>query len=419
MFASRAPATVGKGAKFSVEELYGFTKKPKFTKGHCGKADKADSKKDVKENEEAVLASHILEAAKRVMERRRLEIYMRECDVTMEDCGMAYRNLGKTGLRVSCLGLGTWVTFGSQISDEIADSVMTLAYDNGINVFDTAEVYASGRAETTLGNILEKKGWRRSSYVVTTKIYWGGPAETERGLSRKHIIEGLRGSLARLKLDYVDIIFANRSDVNSPMEEVVRAMTFVINQGMAMYWGTSRWNAMEIMEAYSIARQFNLVPPVCEQAEYNYFQRDKVELHLPELYHKIGVGAMTWSPLACGMLTGKYNSGLPQSSRAAMKGHGWLKERLCSDEGKQQLSKVKELHLLADRIGCTPAQLAIAWCLRSEGVSSVLLGVSNTEQLMENLSSIQVLSQLTTALIAEMDTLLGNKPRKPKKEGKN
>uniref|UniRef100_A0A3Q2XR37 Potassium voltage-gated channel subfamily A regulatory beta subunit 3 n=1 Tax=Hippocampus comes TaxID=109280 RepID=A0A3Q2XR37_HIPCM len=184
---------------------------------------------------------------------------------------------------------------------QIADSVMTLAYDNGINVFDTAEVYASGRAETTLGNILEKKGWRRSSYVVTTKIYWGGPAETERGLSRKHIIEGLRGSLARLKLDYVDIIFANRSDVNSPMEgsqrvslcvhvyaEVVRAMTFVINQGMAMYWGTSRWNAMEIMEAYSIARQFNLVPPVCEQAEYNYFQRDKVELHLPELYHKIG-----------------------------------------------------------------------------------------------------------------------------------
>ncbi|XP_051935287.1 voltage-gated potassium channel subunit beta-2-like [Hippocampus zosterae] len=419
MFASRAPATVGKGAKFSVEELYGFTKKPKFTKGQCGKADKADSKKDVKENEEAVLKSHILEAAKRVMERRRLEIYMRECDVTMEDCGMAYRNLGKTGLRVSCLGLGTWVTFGSQISDEMADSVMTLAYDNGINVFDTAEVYASGRAETTLGNILEKKGWRRSSYVVTTKIYWGGQAETERGLSRKHIIEGLRGSLARLKLDYVDIIFANRSDVNSPMEEVVRAMTFVINQGMAMYWGTSRWNAMEIMEAYSIARQFNLVPPVCEQAEYNYFQRDKVELHLPELYHKIGVGAMTWSPLACGMITGKYNSGLPQSSRAAMKGHGWLKERLCSDEGKQQLSKVKELYLLADRIGCTPAQLAIAWCLRCEGVSCVLLGVSNTEQLMENLSSIQVLSQLTPALIAEMDTLLGNKPRKPTKEAKS
>ncbi|XP_074555133.1 voltage-gated potassium channel subunit beta-3-like [Halichoeres trimaculatus] len=329
---------------------------------------------------------------------------------------MKYRNLGKSGLRVSCLGLGTWVTFGSQISDEMAESVMTVAYDSGVNLFDTAEVYASGRAETTLGNILKKKGWRRSSYVVTTKIYWGGQAETERGLSRKHIIEGLRGSLSRLQLDYVDIVFANRSDINAPMEEVVRAMTFVIDQGMAMYWGTSRWNAVEIMEAYSIARQFNLVPPVCEQAEYHYFQRDKVELHLPELYHKIGVGAMTWSPLACGLLTGKYNEGVPESSRAAMKGYAWLKERLCSDEGKKQLSKIKELHLLADKLKCTAAQLAIAWCLRSEGVSSVLLGVSNTDQLLENLGSVRVLTQLTPPLIAEMDTLLGNRPRSGKKE---
>ncbi|XP_054608694.1 voltage-gated potassium channel subunit beta-2-like isoform X2 [Dunckerocampus dactyliophorus] len=449
MFAGRASVAgvaVGscsgaKGAKFSVEELYGFTKKPKVTRGHCGKADKADSRKESKEKGESVLASHILEAARRVMEQRRLEMYLKECDVTMEESGMAYRNLGKSGLRVSCLGLGdhcishtlththtdvmwglffvsagTWVTFGSQISDEMAESVMTVAYDSGINLFDTAEVYASGRAETTLGNILKKKGWRRSSYVVTTKIYWGGHAETERGLSRKHIIEGLRGSLTRLQLEYVDIVFANRSDINAPMEEVVRAMTFVIDQGMAMYWGTSRWNAVEIMEAYSVARQFNLVPPVCEQAEYHYFQREKVELHLPELYHKIGVGAMTWSPLACGILTGKYNNGVPQSSRAAMKGYTWLKERLCSDEGKQQLRKVKELHLLADRLSCTPAQLAIAWCLRSQGISSVLLGVSNTDQLLENINSIKVLLQLTPPLIAEIDALLGNKPQKSKKE---
>ncbi|XP_026178826.1 voltage-gated potassium channel subunit beta-2-like isoform X1 [Mastacembelus armatus] len=430
MFAGRASAAGaavgpsaavvgGKAGKFSVEELYGFNKKPKVNRGNSGKPDKSEGKKETKEKEESVLASQILDAARRLMERRRLEIYLKECDVTMEQSHMPYRNLGKSGLRVSCLGLGTWVTFGSQICDEMAESVMTVAYDSGVNLFDTAEVYASGRAETTLGNILKKKGWRRSSYVVTTKIYWGGQAETERGLSRKHIIEGLRGSLSRLQLDYVDIVFANRSDINAPMEEIVRAMTFVIDQGMAMYWGTSRWNAVEIMEAYSIARQFNLVPPVCEQAEYHYFQRDKVELHLPELYHKIGVGAVTWSPLACGLLTGKYNEGVPESSRAAMKGHAWLKERLCSDEGKKQLRKIKELHLLADRLNCTPAQLAIAWCLRSEGVSSVLLGVSNTEQLLENLGSLRVLSQLNPPLIAEMDVLLGNKPRNAKKEAKS
>nr|XP_043876596.1 voltage-gated potassium channel subunit beta-2-like isoform X1 [Solea senegalensis] len=431
MFAGRAsaagaavgPMVAGKGGKFSVEELYGFTKKPKVKKGNSGKTDQGDDgKKGAKEREESALASQILVAARRLMERRRLESFLQVCGVAMEQSHMTYRNLGKSGLRVSCLGLGTWVTFGSQISDEMAESVMTTAYDSGVNLFDTAEVYASGRAETTLGNILKKKGWRRSSYVVTTKIYWGGQAETERGLSRKHIIEGLlaglRGSLSRLQLDYVDIVFANRSDINAPMEEVVRAMTFVIDQGLAMYWGTSRWSAVEIMEAYSVARQFNLVPPVCEQAEYHYFQREKVELQLPELYHKIGVGAMTWSPLACGLLTGKYNEGIPESSRAAMKGHAWLKEQLCSDEGKKQLSKIKELHLLAEKLNCTPAQLAIAWCLRSEGVSSVLLGVSNTEQLLENLGSLGVLTQLTPPLITEMDALLSNKPRNAKKEGR-
>ncbi|XP_058479661.1 voltage-gated potassium channel subunit beta-2-like isoform X1 [Solea solea] len=427
MFAGRAsaagaavgPMVTGKGGKFSVEELYGFTKKPKVKKGTSGKTDKGDNgKKGAKEREESALAFQILEAARRLMERRGLENFLQVCGVAMEQSHMTYRNLGKSGLRVSCLGLGTWVTFGSQISDEMAESVMTTAYDSGVNLFDTAEVYASGRAETTLGNILKKKGWRRSSYVVTTKIYWGGQAETERGLSRKHIIEGLRGSLSRLQLDYVDIVFANRSDINAPMEEVVRAMTFVIDQGLAMYWGTSRWSAVEIMEAYSVARQFNLVPPVCEQAEYHYFQREKVELQLPELYHKIGVGAMTWSPLACGLLTGKYNEGIPESSRAAMKGHAWLKERLCSDEGKKQLSKIKELHLLAEKLNCTPAQLAIAWCLRSEGVSTVLLGVSNTEQLLEDLGSLGVLTQLTPPLITEMDALLGNKPRNAKKEGR-
>ncbi|XP_034149242.1 voltage-gated potassium channel subunit beta-2 isoform X3 [Esox lucius] len=415
MFAGTRAASGGKGGKFSVEDIYGISKKPKSTSTAGGTTSKSGSRK-VHQRSESELASQFLEVAQKLVEKRRLELYLRECAISLTDCEaeratMIYRNLGKSGLRVSCLGLGTWVTFGSQISDEMAENLMTIAYEAGVNLFDTAEVYASGRAEITLGNIIKKKGWRRSSYVVTTKIYWGGQAETERGLSRKHIIEGLRGSLSRLQLDYVDIVFANRNDVNSPMEEIVRAMTFVINQGTAMYWGTSRWSAMEIMEAYSVARQFNLIPPVCEQAEYHYFQRDKVEVQLPDLYHKIGVGAMTWSPLACGLITGKYSEGVPDISRANIK---WLKERVHSEEGRKQLAKIKELHLMADRLGCTAAQLAIAWCLRSEGVSSVLLGVSNTDQLVENLGALRLISQMTPQTVAEIDSLLGNKPHSKK-----
>uniref|UniRef100_A0A9R1SPY2 NADP-dependent oxidoreductase domain-containing protein n=2 Tax=Cyprinus carpio TaxID=7962 RepID=A0A9R1SPY2_CYPCA len=400
MFGSRG----AKGGKFSVEDLYGISKKPKAS---LGPASSAGAKGAVQgrgkgqKRETDALASQILEAAHRLVERRRLELYLRECGLMCVG-----KCLGKSSLS------GTWVTFGSQISDEMAESVMTIAYENGVNLFDTAEVYASGRAEITLGNIIKKKGWRFSDSL--TFAFMILRAETERGLSRKHIIEGLRGSLSRLQLDYVDIVFANRNDVNSPMEEVVRAMTFVINQGMAMYWGTSRWSAMEIMEAYSVARQFNLIPPVCEQAEYHYFQRDKVEVQLPELYHKIGVGAMTWSPLACGLITGKYSDGVPDCSRAAIKGYQWLKERVFSEEGRRQLAKIKELHLVADRLGCTAAQLAIAWCLRSEGVSSVLLGVSNTDQLLENLGALRVLSQMTPQTVSEMDALLGNKPHSKK-----
>ncbi|TSU50009.1 Voltage-gated potassium channel subunit beta-2 [Bagarius yarrelli] len=257
---------------------------------------------------------------------------------------------------------------------QMAEQLMTLAYENGINLFDTAEVYAAGKAET------------------------------ERGLSRKHIIEGLKASLERLQLDYVDVVFANRPDPNTPMEETVRAMTHVINQGMAMYWGTSRWSPMEIMEAYSVARQFNQIPPICEQAEYHMFQREKVEVQLPELFHKIGVGAMTWSPLACGIISGKYDSGVPAYSRAS------LKDKILSEEGRRQQTKLKELQAIAERLGCTLPQLAIAWCLRNEGVSSVLLGASNTEQLMENIGAIQVLPKLSSSIVHEVDSILGNKP---------
>ncbi|KAM9358961.1 voltage-gated potassium channel subunit beta-1a isoform 2-T2 [Symphorus nematophorus] len=337
-------------------------------------------------------------------------------DTVAHKTGMPYRsvkpreNLGKSGLRVSCLGLGTWVTFGGQITDEVAEQLMTIAYESGVNLFDTAEVYAGGRAEIILGNIIKKKCWRRSSLVITTKLYWGGKAETERGLSRKHIIEGLKGSLQRMQLEYVDVVFANRPDSNTPMEEIVRAMTYVINQGMAMYWGTSRWTAMEIMEAYSVARQFNLIPPVCEQAEYHLFQREKVEVQLPELYHKIGVGAMTWSPLACGIITGKYENGIPESSRASMKSYQWLKEKIVSEDGRKQQAKLKELNHIAEKLGCTLPQLAVAWCLRNEGVSSVLLGTSNPEQLTENLGAIQVLPKMTSHVVSEIDHILGNRP---------
>ncbi|XP_059913389.1 voltage-gated potassium channel subunit beta-2-like isoform X2 [Gadus macrocephalus] len=346
---------------------------------------------------------------------KNLEDFLKMNHVSLRECvsyttTMRYRNLGKSGLRVSCLGLGTWVTFGGQISDEMAEELLTLAYDNGINLFDTAEVYAAGKAELVLGRIIKKKGWRRSSLVITTKIFWGGKAETERGLSRKHIIEGLRASLERLQLEYVDVVFANRPDPNTPMEETVRAMTHVINQGMAMYWGTSRWSAMEIMEAYSVARQFNLIPPICEQAEYHMFQREKVEVQLPELYHKIGVGAMTWSPLACGIISGKYTSGVPAFSRASLKGYQWMKDKILSEEGRRQQAKLKELLAIAERLGCTLPQLAIAWCLRNDGVSSVLLGASSADQLLENIGAIQILPKLTSSIVHDVDGILGNKP---------
>nr|XP_012647013.1 voltage-gated potassium channel subunit beta-2 isoform X2 [Microcebus murinus] len=363
---------------------------------------------------------------------RNMESFLRMHGLSLDGCtarrtGMKYRaGIGRKGLfRIACLGLGTWVTFGGQITDEMAEQLMTLAYDNGINLFDTAEVYAAGKAEVVLGNVIKKKGWRRSSLVITTKIFWGGKAETERGLSRKHIIEGLKASLERLQLEYVDVVFANRPDPNTPMEgdpfsssksrtfiieETVRAMTHVINQGMAMYWGTSRWSSMEIMEAYSVARQFNLIPPICEQAEYHMFQREKVEVQLPELFHKIGVGAMTWSPLACGIVSGKYDSGIPPYSRASLKGYQWLKDKILSEEGRRQQAKLKELQAIAERLGCTLPQLAIAWCLRNEGVSSVLLGASNADQLMENVGAIQVLPKLSSSIIHEIDSILGNKP---------
>uniref|UniRef100_A0A672GRG3 Voltage-gated potassium channel subunit beta-1 n=1 Tax=Salarias fasciatus TaxID=181472 RepID=A0A672GRG3_SALFA len=300
-----------------------------------------------------------------------------------------------TGMKYRCVpefGQCTWVTFGGQITDEVAEQLMTIAYESGVNLFDTAEVYAAGFF----------LNWM--CFISLHSVFVG------RSSLSSLCTSGLKGSLQRMQLEYVDVVFANRPDSNTPMEEIVRAMTYVINQGMAMYWGTSRWTAMEIMEAYSVARQFNLIPPVCEQAEYHLFQREKVEVQLPELYHKIGVGAMTWSPLACGIITGKYENGIPESSRASMKSYQWLKEKIVSEDGRKQQAKLKELNHIAEKLGCTLPQLAVAWCLRNEGVSSVLLGTSNPEQLTENLGAIQVLPKMTSHVVSDIDHILGNRP---------
>uniref|UniRef100_A0A3P9JEU4 Voltage-gated potassium channel subunit beta-2-like n=1 Tax=Oryzias latipes TaxID=8090 RepID=A0A3P9JEU4_ORYLA len=290
----------------------------------------------------------------------------------------ANRNLGRSGLRVSCLGLGKY-------GFNVAEEMMTLAYDNGINLFDTAEVYKKACRVSFLFSCLG----RRSSLVITTKIFWGGKTLfTSR----------------QLRLTFALAI----------LSETVRAMTHVINQGMAMYWGTSRWTSVEIMEAYSVARQFNQIPPVCEQAEYHMFQREKVEVQLPELFHKIGIGAMTWSPLACGIITGKYSNGIPPQARASLKGYEWIKDKIQGEEGHRQQLKLKDLEAVAERLGCTLPQLAIAWCLRNEGVNSVLLGASRPEQLEENIGAIQVLPKLSVSVIAEVDSILRNKPSSKK-----
>uniref|UniRef100_A0A803STZ4 NADP-dependent oxidoreductase domain-containing protein n=1 Tax=Anolis carolinensis TaxID=28377 RepID=A0A803STZ4_ANOCA len=230
--------------------------------------------------------------------------------------------------------------------------------------------------------------------------------------SSRSFIRSVRSLLPSFhpNLDSPSLVFSLFLVLSFFLAETVRAMTHVINQGMAMYWGTSRWSSMEIMEAYSVARQFNLIPPICEQAEYHMFQREKVEVQLPELFHKIGVGAMTWSPLACGIVSGKYDGGIPPYSRASLKGYQWLKDKILSEEGRRQQAKLKELQAIAERLGCTLPQLAIAWCLRNEGVSSVLLGASNADQLMENIGAIQVLPKLSSSIIHEIDSILGNKP---------
>ena len=323
---------------------------------------------------------------------------------------MQYRSLGSSGLRVSALSYGAWVTFGTQIGEDAALEMMTAAYDAGVNFFDNAEAYAGGMAETIMGNVLKRAGWKRSDLVLSTKIYWGGQGPNDRGLSRKHIIEGTAAALKRLQTDYVDLVFCHRPDRTTPIEETVRAMNYLIDQGMAFYWGTSEWTAEEIREAHEVARREHLVGPTMEQPQYNMLHRERVEREYARLYDDVGLGLTVWSPLASGILTGKYDDGLQEGTRFSLDGYEWLKDRLESEQGQRERASVKQLKPIADDLGVSRAQLALAWALKNPHVSTVITGASRAEQVRENMKAVDVAEKITPDVMEAIDGVLGNKP---------
>ncbi len=323
---------------------------------------------------------------------------------------MEYRYLGSSGLMVSALSFGSWVTFGDQVKEDTARACMVAAREAGVNFFDTAEVYAEGRAEEMMGSIIEKEGWKRSDLVIATKIFWGGRGPNDRGLSRKHIMEGIDASLERMHLEYVDLIFCHRPDPHTPMEETVWAMSDLVHNGLAFYWGTSEWSAQQITEAFAIARREHLLPPTMEQPQYNMFTRDRVEREYARLYDEFGLGTTIWSPLAGGLLTGKYNRGIPEGTRATLEGYQWLRPGFEGDEARSRLDKVGKLMAVAEDLGGTMAQLGVAWCLQNPRVSTVLLGASRVEQLTENLGALDLLPRLDAAVLERIEGILGNRP---------
>lgn len=324
---------------------------------------------------------------------------------------MEYRYLGKSGLKVSALSFGAWVTFGDQIGEDVAHDLMKEAYDAGVNFFDNAEAYSGGKAETMMGNVIKKAGWKRTELVVSTKIYWGGQGPNDRGLSFKHIVEGTNEALKRLQMDYVDLIFCHRPDYHTPIEETVWAMNQVIRQGKAFYWGTSEWSADEIMQAYQVARRHNLIPPLMEQPEYNMFRRDKIEKEFIRLYDRIGLGTTTWSPLASGLLTGKYNDGIPEKTRMNLDNYEWLRKNVESEEGKKKIEKVRKLTKVAEDIGISMPDLALAWLLKNPNVSTVITGASKPEQVKQNMKVIDKVDKLTPEVMKKVEDILDNKPK--------
>jgi voltage-dependent potassium channel beta subunit len=319
---------------------------------------------------------------------------------------MEYRRLGKAGLKLSALSLGAWVTYGGQVGEQVARSCMAAAHEAGVNFFDNAEAYAGGNAEVVMGNVIKQLGWRRESIVVSTKIFWGGDGPNDTGLSHKHIIEGVNNALRRLQLEYVDLVFCHRPDPNTPIEETVRAMDIVIKQGKAFYWGTSEWSAAEIMRADALARQYGLTPPAMEQPQYNMFARERFEKEYAPLYTELGYGTTIFSPLASGLLSGKYNQGIPAGSRAALEGYEWLQRGITPE----RIAKVKQLQPIADELECTLAQLSLAWCLSNPHVSTVITGASRPEQVAENMKALDIAPKLTPDLLERIDKVLDNRP---------
>ena len=325
---------------------------------------------------------------------------------------MEYRRLGKSGLQLSALSLGSWLTFGQQISDQVADELMGIAYDAGVNFFDNAEGYAEGKSEEVMGRIIKARNWERESFVVSSKVFFGteqkGPNRT--GLSRKHIIEACHGALKRLQVDYLDLYFCHRPDKQTPIEETVWAMNTLLQQGKILYWGTSEWSASEIMEAFRVARQYNLIGPTMEQPQYNLLEREKLEKEYLLLFKEYGLGTTIWSPLASGLLSGKYTSGEAKGTRLDMKGMEWLKESALAEK---KLEKAKKLQELADQLNIPMAKLSLAWCLKNPHVSTVILGASKPEQLKENLTTLDILPQLTGSVMEDIEKIMGTKPVQP------
>lgn len=327
---------------------------------------------------------------------------------------MEYRRMGRTGLQLSVLSYGSWVTFAKQIDDGASDRLMSIAYDNGINFFDNAEVYSRGESELMMGRVLKSKSWDRTSYVVSSKVFFGWRGDKNKpnqtGLSRKHVVEACHEALQRLQVNYLDLYYCHRPDRNTPIEEVVRTMNTLIQQGKILYWGTSEWSAAEIMEAHMHARQLGLEGPAVEQPEYNLFNRQKMEVDYYPIFRNTGMGTTIWSPLASGLLTGKYNDGVPAGSRLALEGFEWLKDKTLSD---QKLARVRELGRVAEDLGTSPATLAIAWCIRNPNVTTAILGATKETQLTENLKALDVLPKLTDEVMHRIDEVMGTKPVLP------